>query len=172
MEISNYKLDFFVTWDFDFFQGMAALGRLFDPSPHHTRENGELFVFSFLQPRESRKISYREQQELLRISLEEHPEFNKQGIILDTIEKGVNYPVIHVLRISEEAEKESEMNKQKNAKSSIVKLAKPLSLQEPKSMAFVDGCDEHPDKSRNVQIASIKLHKSNELGSDVYLMQG
>jgi len=151
---------------------MAALGRLFDPSPHHTRENGELFVFSFLQPRESRKISYREQQELLRISLEEHPEFNKQGIILDTIEKGVNYPVIHVLRISEEAEKESEMNKQKNAKSSIVKLAKPLSLQEPKSMAFVDGCDEHPDKSRNVQIASIKLHKSNELGSDVYLMQG
>ena len=73
---------------FCYFQAMAALGRLFDPSPHHTRENGELFVFSFLQPTASRKISYREQQELLRISLEEHPEFNKQGIILDTIEKG------------------------------------------------------------------------------------
>ena len=82
-------------------------------------------------------------------------------------EKGVNYPVIHVLRISEEAEQQ----KQKNA-TNTVKLAKPLSLREPKSMAFVDGCDEHPDKSRNVQIASIKLHKSNELGSDVYLMQG
>ena len=43
---------------------------------------------SFLQPRQTRKISYREQQELLRIALEEHPEFNKQGMILDTIEKG------------------------------------------------------------------------------------
>ena len=40
-------------------------------------------------------------------------------------------------------------------------------------MAFVDGCDDqHPDKCRNVQLASVKLHKSNELGSDVYLMQG
>ena len=51
-------------------------------------ENGEIFVMSFLQPRQTRKISYREQQELLRIALEEHPEFNKQGMILDTIEKG------------------------------------------------------------------------------------
>ena len=67
---------------------MANLGRLFDPSPHHSKENGEIFVFSFLQPTKSRKISYREQQELLRISLEEHPDFNKEGIILDTIEKG------------------------------------------------------------------------------------
>ena len=51
-------------------------------------ENGEIFVMSFLQPRQTRKISYREQQELLRITLEEHPEFYKQGMILDTIEKG------------------------------------------------------------------------------------
>ena len=82
----------------------------------------------------------------------------------------VNYPVIHVLRISEEAtESETPL---RNAKSSV-KLSKPLSLKEPKSMAFVDGCDDqHPDKCRNVQLASVKLHKSNELGSDVYLMQG
>lgn len=67
---------------------MASLARLFDPSPHHCKENGEIWVFSFLQPTKSRKISYREQQELLRITLEEHPDFNKEGMILDTIEKG------------------------------------------------------------------------------------
>jgi len=154
------------------------LARIFDPSPHHCKENGEIFVMSFLQPRQTRKISYREQQELLRIALEEHPEFNKQGMILDTIEKGVKYPVIHVLRISEEAEKPSteQSNQQKNAKSTV-NLAKPLSLHEPKSVAFVEasGCDPHqtsPDKSRPVQLASIKIHQSTELGPDVYLMQG
>ena len=34
-------------------------------------------------------------------ALEEHPDFNKDGMILDTIEKGVNFPVIHILRITE-----------------------------------------------------------------------
>ena len=45
----------------------------------------------------------------------------------------VKYPVIHVLRISEEAEKPSteKNNQQKNAKSTV-NLAKPLSLHEPK----------------------------------------
>jgi len=152
------------------------LARIFDPSPRHSKENGEIFVMSFLQPSQKRKISYREQQELLRIALEEHPEFNKQGMILDTIEKGVNYPVIHVLRISEEAEKpKPESNQQKNAKSTV-NLAKPLSLHEPKSVAFVEasGCDpnQKADKSRPVQLASIKLHQSSELGPDVYLTQG
>ena len=47
----------------------------------------------------------------------------------------------------------------------------------PKSVAFVEasGCDPNqtsPDKSRPVQLASIKLHQSTELGPDVYLMQG
>ena len=47
----------------------------------------------------------------------------------------------------------------------------------PKSVAFVEasGCDPHqtsPNKSRPVQLASIKLHQSTELGPDVYLMQG
>ena len=90
----------------------------------------------------------------------------------------VNYPVIHVLRISEEAEKPStdKNNQQKNAKSTV-NLAKPLSLHEPKSVVFVEasGCDPFqtsPDKSRPVQLASIKLHQSTELGPDVYLMQG
>ena len=92
----------------------------------------------------------------------------------------VNYPVIHVLRISEEAEKPTEKNEkqqkeQKNAKSTV-NLAKPLSLHEPKSVAFVEasGCDPHQeaDKSRPVQLASIKLHQSTELGPDVYLTQG
>ena len=64
------------------------LARIFDPSPGNCKENGDIFVMSFLQPSKTRKISYREQQELLRIALEEHPEFNKQGMILDTIEKG------------------------------------------------------------------------------------
>ena len=86
--------------------------------------------------------------------------------------------MIHVLRISEEAEKPStdKSNQQKNAKSTV-NLAKPLSLHEPKSVAFVEasGCDPHqtsPNKSRPVQLASIKLHQSTELGPDVYLMQG
>ena len=86
--------------------------------------------------------------------------------------------MIHVLRISEEAEKPSteKNNQQKNAKSTV-NLAKPLSLHEPKSVAFVEasGCDPHqtsPNKSRPVQLASIKLHQSTELGPDVYLMQG
>ena len=35
------------------------------------------------------------------VALEEHPDFNKDGMILDTIEKGVNFPVIHILRITE-----------------------------------------------------------------------
>ena len=89
----------------------------------------------------------------------------------------VNYPVIHVLRISEEAEKPiPQNNQQKNAKSTV-NLAKPLSLHEPKSVAFVEasGCDpnqKQADKSRHVQLASIKLHQSTELGPDVYLMQG
>ena len=97
----------------------------------------------------------------------------------------MNYPVIHVLRISEEAEKPTAENKnvaeqrekqQKNAKSTV-NLAKPLSLHEPKSVAFVEasGCDHHQtssNKSRPVQLASIKLHQSTELGPDVYLMQG
>ena len=47
----------------------------------------------------------------------------------------------------------------------------------PKSVAFVEasGCEPHqtsPNKSRPVQLASIKLHQSTELGPDVYLMQG
>ena len=50
----------------------------------------------------------------------------------------VKYPVIHVLRISEEAEKPSKEknNQQKNAKSTV-NLAKPLSLHEPK-VPFID----------------------------------
>ena len=72
------------------------LARIFDPSPRHSKENGEIYVMSFLQPSQKRKISYREQQELLRIALEEHPEFNKQGMILDTIEKGGKYACINM----------------------------------------------------------------------------
>lgn len=176
-------------------QVMANLARLFDPSLHHSRENGEIFVFSFLQPTKQRKISYAEQQELLRISLEEHPEFNKQGMILDTIEKGgkkrhkclkkicsnipfisVCYPVIHVLRITEEAEKDNKKDKLSNATkvTMTVNLAKPLSLLEPKSVAFVEASNDDAgcEAIRPVQLASIKLHKSTDLGPDVYLMQG
>ena len=82
------------------------------------------------------------------------------------------------MRISEEAEKpKPESNQQQNNAKSTVNLAKPLSLHEPKSVAFVEasGCDPNPkqaDKSRPVQLASIKLHQSTELGPDVYLMQG
>ena len=75
---------------------MARAARLFDPSPHNSKDNGDIYVFSFIQPTKARKISYREQQELLRIALEEHPEFNKQGIILDTIEKGGECRNFHI----------------------------------------------------------------------------
>jgi len=156
------------------------MARLFDGPPLLDKENGDIFVFSFLQPTKSRKISYREQQELLRIALEEHPDFNKDGMILDTIEKGVNFPVIHILRITEPpppststtTNNTSTTQATQNAnKRTSVNLAKPLSLYEPKSVAFVEGC-EHPDKHRNVQLASIKLHPTDELGADTYLMQG
>ena len=76
------------SWQFMATSSPGNLARIFDPSPRHSKENGEIYVMSFLQPSQKRKISYREQQELLRIALEEHPEFNKQGMILDTIEKG------------------------------------------------------------------------------------
>ena len=102
-------------------------------------------------------------------------------MILDTIEKGVNFPVIHILRITEPPTPSSTTNNtsttttheatQNANKRTSVNLAKPLSLYEPKSVAFVEGC-EHPDKHRNVQLASIKLHPTDELGADTYLMQG
>ena len=66
----------------------SDLEGLFEPPKDVDVEDGDTFVFTFLQPTKSRKITYREQQELLRISLEEHEDFNKEGIILDTIEKG------------------------------------------------------------------------------------
>ena len=118
------------------------------------------------------------------VALEEHPDFNKDGMILDTIEKGVNFPVIHILRITEPSTPPSSTTTTNNTsttstheatqnanKRTSVNLAKPLSLYEPKSVAFVEGC-EHPDKHRNVQLASIKLHPTDELGADTYLMQG
>ena len=94
----------------------------------------------------------------------------KSNFHFDVVLLAVNYPVLHILRISEEAEKKSDETSSTSA-TATVNLAKPLSLHEPKSLAFVEGC-EHPDKSRPVQLASIKLHKSTELGPDVYLMQG
>ena len=45
------------------------MARLFDGPPLLDKENGDIFVFSFLQPTKARKISYREQQELLRIGM-------------------------------------------------------------------------------------------------------
>lgn len=84
--------------------------------------------------------------------------------------------MIHVLKITEDEEDQevSAKSVQRNNPNRIsVKLAKPLSLNEPKIVAFVDGCDVMMQKeSRHVQLASIKLHKSTELGPDAYLMQG
>ena len=51
---------------------MANMARLFDGPPLLDKENGDIFVFSFLQPTKARKISYREQQELLRIGMMLH----------------------------------------------------------------------------------------------------
>ena len=48
------------------------MARLFDAPPLLDKENGDIFVFSFLQPTKARKISYREQQELLRIGMMLH----------------------------------------------------------------------------------------------------
>jgi len=48
------------------------------------------YIFTFAQPTKTRKITYRQQQELLRIALEEDKEF-KDGFIMDTIEKGGIY---------------------------------------------------------------------------------
>ena len=100
--------------------------------------------------------------------------------------------MIHVLRITEEAEKkpsecESEKsseatsrNAKPNSNVTTVNLAKPLSLLKPKTVAFVQvGCEKPKQvppitdlQRRPVQLASVKLHKSTELGPDVYLMQG
>ena len=52
-----------------FNERMANMARLFDGPPLLDKENGDIFVFSFLQPTKARKISYREQQELLRIGM-------------------------------------------------------------------------------------------------------
>ena len=77
--------------------------------------------------------------------------------------------MIHVLRISEEAEKKEEKRLQKATKS----LSKPLSLpDDPKSVAFVENSGCELNKATPIVFNSIKLHKSAELGPDVHLMQG
>lgn len=55
------------------------MARLFDGPPLLDKENGDIFVFSFLQPTKARKISYREQQELLRIGMMLHAVSTKWG---------------------------------------------------------------------------------------------
>jgi hypothetical protein len=73
---------------------MANLAKMFDSPVDKEVTDGDIFVFTFLQPTKSRKITYRQQQELLRISLEENSDFNKEGMILDTIEKGGSIDII------------------------------------------------------------------------------
>jgi hypothetical protein len=43
-----------------------------------------------------------------------------------------------------------------------------LSFTKSEQVQFDQGCD----KSRQVQVASIKINKSTDLGPDVYLIQG
>ena len=115
------------------------------------------------------RCALRKSTQQLQCARSEYPWCISIGNFIFVLCIPVNYPVLHVLRISEEAEKECV--DVPSVSTATVNLAKPLSLHEPKSLAFVEGC-EHPDKSRPVQLASIKLHKSTELGPDVYLMQG
>lgn len=56
---------------------------------------GTKAVFTFVQPTEKLKITYREQQSRLRLAVARHRDL-QEGAVLDTLEKGVGYPVIHV----------------------------------------------------------------------------
>jgi hypothetical protein len=67
---------------------MDDLSRMFD-SPDGDDPNA--YIFTFVHPTKSRKITYRQQQELLRIALEEEAQF-KDGFIMDTVEKGGEDP--------------------------------------------------------------------------------
>lgn len=52
-------------------------------------------VFSFVQATRTQRVSYRDQHEQLRGALSRHPVF-RQGRILDTLERGVAHPVLHI----------------------------------------------------------------------------
>ncbi|TRY76452.1 hypothetical protein TCAL_14725 [Tigriopus californicus] len=56
---------------------------------------GSQAVFTFVHPTEKLKITYREQQSRLRLAVARHRDL-QEGAVLDTLEKGVGYPVIHV----------------------------------------------------------------------------
>jgi len=63
---------------------MDDLSQLFDQlNPNESNS----YIFTFVHPTKCRKITYRQQQELLRIALEQEEEF-KDGFIMDTVEKG------------------------------------------------------------------------------------
>ncbi|XP_075222119.1 uncharacterized protein LOC142324896 isoform X2 [Lycorma delicatula] len=53
---------------------------------------GPLALFSFIVPTRTEKISYKELHNLLRTALKSHLQ---HGLLLDTREKGVMYPVVH-----------------------------------------------------------------------------
>lgn len=63
---------------------MDDLSRMFD---RLNADDPDSYIFTFVHPTKSRKITYRQQQELLRIALEEEEEF-KDGFVMDTVEKG------------------------------------------------------------------------------------
>ncbi len=46
---------------------MDDLGRMFDPSPHGS-QGTNAYVFTFIQPTKSQKITYREQQAIFYIN--------------------------------------------------------------------------------------------------------
>lgn len=61
----------------------------------HSALSGTRALFTFVQPTAKLKITYREQQARLRRSVARHKDL-QDGVVLDTMEKGVNFPVIHV----------------------------------------------------------------------------
>ncbi len=55
----------------------------------HSSLYGSCAVFSFVQPTEKKKLTYREQQTRLRKAVAKH-EHLQEGTLLDTLEKGGN----------------------------------------------------------------------------------
>lgn len=62
----------------------------------HSSLHGSKAVFTFVQPTEKLKITYREQQNRLRMAVARHKDL-QDGCLLDTLEKGGQFEVAFLL---------------------------------------------------------------------------
>eukprot|EP00096_Caligus_rogercresseyi_P002629 TRINITY_DN14827_c0_g1_i1.p1 TRINITY_DN14827_c0_g1~~TRINITY_DN14827_c0_g1_i1.p1 ORF type:complete len:160 (-),score=21.49 TRINITY_DN14827_c0_g1_i1:767-1246(-) len=61
-----------------------------------SKKDGGGALFTFVQPSVSQKLPYREQQYRLRRAVSKHHWLSTHGSLLDTLEKGVAFPIMHV----------------------------------------------------------------------------